>query len=1487
MTGNTGQTQFDLTQQNATVFGVNQDATTHSISYHTSQAEANGGSSPIPTPANYTNTTNPETIWVRVQNNDNPNCFELTSFDLTVTEQPEFINNPQDVVECIDFATTATFDLTTNNVSSLGILNPADTQITFHNTQAEADTGSNPIPNPGNYQPANDQEDIFIRAENTDDSSCFSTEVFTIEFFEVEILQPEDLGLCDDGSGTTTASFNLTENSFTVLGPNQTTATHTVSYHETEAEAIAGSNTIDDPSDYSNTTNPQIIWVRVENQINPECFEVESFELSVTDSAPVNLNPTPLVECDDDNDGFFNNFDLNAKDTEITLGNPDVVITYHLTQSDANNNVGTLSSPYSNVVENAQTIYFRTEDTNNGCDLVGSFEVQVVDSPLLNPIEDTLVSCDDDDDGLLFFDLTQVEPEVLNGLDPTNLDITYHTNQTNAQNNQDPIPQPENYQNTSSPQTLWVRVTDVSNAQGCFNIEPFDIEVSPLPDIVNPEPLAVCDDETGGDLSDEIASFDLNDKIDEITQGNTELNVEFFESPSDLNNDNPISPIDNYINTSNPQTLEVKVTSQTTGCEDFTSLTLVVNPIPSLAPTLEPLEICDPDNDGFAEFDLAEAVEDILNNEPEVTITFHLTQADANLGANPIDTTQPFGTNNPNQQTLYVRAENTGPNGNDGTGCYDTRALDLIVIPSPEIQDLEDLTRCDDDTANGFASFDLTANTTLALGSQNGSDIQITYHETQQQAEDGTDAIAVPSNYTNITNPQIIYVRIENTVTGCVDLFDTIDDPNNTFTLTVEPLPEINTPSILEVCDDDDNQNPFPQTTFDLTNKELEMVGLSVVPGNLEFSYFESQADLNNDNAIDEPTSYENTSQPQSIYIKVVDTATQEQCFDTTVMTISVLPLPSPSETDPDELRLEACDDDNDGIAANPFDLTQSGNLIAGSENVSISYYLNESGAENEDNADLIATPDAYVNDPSLNETDDTGNPTNTQIIYARVDNAVAGNFCFVIVPFEIVVHRSPELNPNGNPFAYTLCEDDNANPGIATIFSTQDITENLWDLANGSSDVIIPLLDPNTTPAQSLEDFTVSYHQTQQDAEDDVNAISVGYQATDAEVLFIRVENRDTDCFNISGIGQVELDIQPRPDIADNNPNDIALCADAVESPTIGNIDLTQQDDAVNPGAPANTMVIYYAGMMNFNNGTPIDDPTNFQTTQSPQSIIAEVVNTQTLCESSSFVSFDIIINPLPNVDISSFDGAVVCIDQAGDAIITEDSPPIIETGLDANNFSFSWTLDGTALAETTPSIEATQPGVYTVTVSNNATECEASSSAEIIESNPPTFEATVLTSSFSQSHVIEVSDIQGSGNFEFQLDDGEWVSLAPGQTTLIFSGVTPGTHIIRGRDDQSCGAQEVSVSTINFPPFFTPNQDGINETWNITGLSNQPNAKIYIFDRQGKLLKQISPSGKGWDGTYNGKNMPSQDYWFRVEFTEPTTDSPSIFKSHFTLKR
>ena len=125
------------------------------------------------------------------------------------------------------------------------------------------------------------------------------------------------------------------------------------------------------------------------------------------------------------------------------------------------------------------------------------------------------------------------------------------------------------------------------------------------------------------------------------------------------------------------------------------------------------------------------------------------------------------------------------------------------------------------------------------------------------------------------------------------------------------------------------------------------------------------------------------------------------------------------------------------------------------------------------------------------------------------------------------------------------------------------------------------------------------------------------------------------------------------------------------------------------------------------------------------------------------------------------------------------------------------------------------------------------------------------------------------------------------------MFTNVAPGYHTVFVRDVLTeFGCQELvltGVSVIDYPKFFTPNGDGYHDTWNIIGLEGQTEAKIFIFDRYGKLMKQISSAGEGWDGTFNGQPAPSTDYWFTVTYSEYVGDVVvnKEFKAHFSLKR
>jgi gliding motility-associated-like protein len=65
-------------------------------------------------------------------------------------------------------------------------------------------------------------------------------------------------------------------------------------------------------------------------------------------------------------------------------------------------------------------------------------------------------------------------------------------------------------------------------------------------------------------------------------------------------------------------------------------------------------------------------------------------------------------------------------------------------------------------------------------------------------------------------------------------------------------------------------------------------------------------------------------------------------------------------------------------------------------------------------------------------------------------------------------------------------------------------------------------------------------------------------------------------------------------------------------------------------------------------------------------------------------------------------------------------------------------------------------------------------------------------------------------------------------------------------------------------------------------------PNNSINLFNRYGKLVAQILTDGQGWDGTYNSKKLPTDDYWFNIQLIPAdTSKSPILKKGHFSLLR
>ncbi|MDC9723220.1 MAG: T9SS type B sorting domain-containing protein, partial [Urechidicola sp.] len=124
--------------------------------------------------------------------------------------------------------------------------------------------------------------------------------------------------------------------------------------------------------------------------------------------------------------------------------------------------------------------------------------------------------------------------------------------------------------------------------------------------------------------------------------------------------------------------------------------------------------------------------------------------------------------------------------------------------------------------------------------------------------------------------------------------------------------------------------------------------------------------------------------------------------------------------------------------------------------------------------------------------------------------------------------------------------------------------------------------------------------------------------------------------------------------------------------------------------------------------------------------------------------------------------------------------------------------------------------------------------------------------------------------------------------QDEPFFENVAPGIRTIYVQDKNNCGVAELEVAVIGFPKFFTPNNDGENDTWQIKGVGENffSSSLIYIYDRYGKMIAKVDPTTQGWDGYYNGESLPSTDYWFTAELIDQNGNTRNR-KGHFSLVR
>ncbi|WP_452225828.1 T9SS type B sorting domain-containing protein, partial [Lacinutrix cladophorae] len=366
---------------------------------------------------------------------------------------------------------------------------------------------------------------------------------------------------------------------------------------------------------------------------------------------------------------------------------------------------------------------------------------------------------------------------------------------------------------------------------------------------------------------------------------------------------------------------------------------------------------------------------------------------------------------------------------------------------------------------------------------------------------------------------------------------------------------------------------------------------------------------------------------------------------------------------------------------------------------------------------------------------------------------------------------------------------------------------------------------------------------------------------------------------------------------VLDSVMNSSTTCSSLlVNTETVSVIPLVNASFEMNPNCNGATPIIngttggVFAFNINPGDGAVIDSVSGEVTNAVSNATYSIIYTVNGMCN-SDFKIESFTVFPYPNVHLE--DEFILCLDAEGNII----NQPIIDTGLSLSDYSFEWIKmsNPSIVLGTNSYYQPEVAGTYSVLVTNNNTTCSTllgdfNTIATVTKSIAPSGLNVIITSeTFEDNNIIEVSVNEELGIiYEFSLDGG--IFQNNGTNSLTFYNVTSGTHLITARDVSGCDEVSETVFIIDYPLFFTPNNDGYNDTWQITGLNNQLEATVYIYDRYGKLLRQINANSTGWDGTLKGQPLPSSDYWFTLEYRDPNNildSTKRVYKSHFTLKR
>lgn len=643
--------------------------------------------------------------------------------------------------------------------------------------------------------------------------------------------------------------------------------------------------------------------------------------------------------------------------------------------------------------------------------------------------------------------------------------------------------------------------------------------------------------------------------------------------------------------------------------------------------------------------------------------------------------------------------------------------------------------------------------------------------------------------------------------------------------LTIHLLPVVKNEVELVQCDDDNDGF----SNFNLNEANL------LISENYNNETFEFYTDSEHTNIIENPISYVNPSAINSlVFVKIINSNGCEN-FSKIVLKVGATQIPSDFEISHFYNCEEYPANNQDGKTVFDFSAVKqkiiNSNPLFSLQNISISFFENLEDALSENNS--ITDISNYKNTTPWE-----------QKIYVRIDN----NDVNACLGLNHVVTLHIETLPIATPVTINRqCDFD--NDGFYA-FDVSDI-DNL--VRNNQQNITISYFDENG---------------------DELPSPLPNPYLTKSQTVKIKVTNNTTNTAGLPCFDETDLvfivdklpEIYPLAIISacdneDNNDGIFEFDTSTIQQTLIGN---------------QKNIEIHYFDALGNELSSPLPNPFISPT----QTITVEIINSENQnCAITTRI--DLIVNKLPEFEVTS--PQILCLTTPQKPLILT---PEIEN-LNTNLYEYSWhTINGN-LISTNIECEVFDAGIYYITLTNkNGLFCSRTKEIEVKPSkiaNLSIFDIEIIDDTENNTITINTYNL-GVGDYEFSLDN----KFYSNQDEAFFQNVTPGIHTIYIRDKNECGTIAMDVSVIGFQKFFTPNNDGINDYWKVFGVNDKfySNAKINIFDRFGKLIHQINPQDNGWDGTLNGKPLPSSDYWYSAYLID-SKGAIRNKKGHFSLIR